>query len=162
MDVSHLLLTSVLFLLPFIAQVSAQQPGKLLQEVCDHRIITSVAPACTIAAGKGFLQSYFKTGLFKVFLFSGNQWGLMSHPILSQHEYSGKFLSHLCVFPGCSVSNKNPSVEENNPPGYNVTTIDLEAGFTATVDPSSPDGSYFTIQGSQLQLVKSVDYEVSF
>uniref|UniRef100_A0A8B9DNR1 Cadherin domain-containing protein n=1 Tax=Anser cygnoides TaxID=8845 RepID=A0A8B9DNR1_ANSCY len=159
MDVSHLLLTSVLFLLPFIAHVSAQQPGKLSQEVCDHRITTPVAPACTITAGKGFLQSYFKTVLFKGFLFSGNQWGLMSHPLLSQHEYSSKFLSHLCVFPGCSVSNKNPSVEENNPPGYNVTTIDLEAGFTATVDPSSPDGSYFTIQGSQLQLVKSVDYE---
>ncbi|XP_068539728.1 cadherin-related family member 5 isoform X1 [Anas acuta] len=86
MDVSHLLLTSVLFLLPFIAQVSAQQPG-------------------------------------------------------------------------CSVSNNKPSVEENNPPGYNVTTIDLEAGFTATIDPSSSDASYFTIEGSQLQLVKSVDYE---
>uniref|UniRef100_A0A8C3GDM9 Cadherin domain-containing protein n=1 Tax=Cairina moschata TaxID=8855 RepID=A0A8C3GDM9_CAIMO len=86
MDVSHLLLTSVLFLLPFTAQVSAQQPG-------------------------------------------------------------------------CSVSNNKPSVEENNPPGYTVTTINVEAGFTATIDPSSPDGSYFTIEGSQLQLVKSVDYE---
>ncbi|KAM9190262.1 cadherin-related family member 5 [Mergus octosetaceus] len=86
MDVSHLLLTSVLFLLPFIAQVSAQQPG-------------------------------------------------------------------------CSVSNNKPSIEENNPPGYNVTTINLEAGFTAMIDPSSPDSSYFTIQGAQLQLVKSVDYE---
>lgn len=86
MDVSHLLLTSALFLLPFIAQVSAQQPG-------------------------------------------------------------------------CSASENNPSVEENNPPGYNVTTINLEAGFTATIDLSSLDASYFTIQGSQLQLVKSVDYE---
>ncbi|EOA92640.1 hypothetical protein Anapl_18188, partial [Anas platyrhynchos] len=88
MDVSHLLLTSVLFLLPFIAQVSAQQPG-------------------------------------------------------------------------CSASENKPSVEENNPPGYNVTTINSEAGFTATIDPSSSDASYFTIEGSQLQLVKSVDYEVS-
>lgn len=162
MDVSHLLLTSVLFLLPFIAQVSAQQPGKLSQEVCDHRIIIPVAPGCTIAAGKGFLQSYFKTALFKSFLFSGNQQGLMSHAIVSQHEYLGKFVSHLCVFPGCSASENKPSVEENNPPGYNVTTINLEAGFTATIDPSSSDASYFTIEGSQLQLVKSVDYEVSF
>ncbi|OXB56119.1 hypothetical protein ASZ78_011703 [Callipepla squamata] len=61
---------------------------------------------------------------------------------------------------GCSVSNANPSVPENNPPRYVVTTIHTEAGFTVIIDPSSPDGSYFTIQGSELLLVRSVDYEV--
>ncbi|XP_065611633.1 cadherin-related family member 5 [Cyrtonyx montezumae] len=61
---------------------------------------------------------------------------------------------------GCSVSNANPSVPENNSPGYVVTSIHVEQGFTVIIDPSSPDGSYFTIQGSELQLVRSVDYEV--
>nr|XP_009669135.1 PREDICTED: cadherin-related family member 5 [Struthio camelus australis] len=59
----------------------------------------------------------------------------------------------------CSVDNQKPSVNENNPPGYVVTTITLEQGFTVRIDPSSPDASYFTIQGSQLQLTKSVDFE---
>lgn len=63
--------------------------------------------------------------------------------------------------PGCSVSNSNPSVPENNNPGYVVTTISVEPGFTVIIDPSSPDGNYFTIQGSELQLNRSVDYEVS-
>ncbi|XP_031463174.1 cadherin-related family member 5 [Phasianus colchicus] len=60
---------------------------------------------------------------------------------------------------GCSVSNRNPSVPENNNPGYVVTTISVEPGFTAMIDPSSPDGNYFIIQGSELQLNRSVDYE---
>nr|XP_013800822.1 PREDICTED: cadherin-related family member 5 [Apteryx mantelli mantelli] len=60
---------------------------------------------------------------------------------------------------GCSVDNQKPSVNENNPPGYVVATITLEQGSTIRVDPSSPDASYFTIQGSQLQLTRSVDFE---
>ncbi|XP_062433650.1 cadherin-related family member 5 [Rhea pennata] len=60
---------------------------------------------------------------------------------------------------GCSVDNQKPSVYENNPPGYVVATVSLEQGFTIRVDPSSPDASYFTIQGSQLQLTRSVDFE---
>ncbi|XP_009989762.1 PREDICTED: cadherin-related family member 5-like, partial [Tauraco erythrolophus] len=86
MAVSHWLLTSVLFLLPFIKQVSAQQQG-------------------------------------------------------------------------CSVNNSRPSVYENNSPGYVVTTIHVESGFTVTIDPTSPDFSFFVIQGSELQLSQSVDYE---
>lgn len=87
--------------------------------------------------------------------------GLMSHPTLSQCESLGNFVSHLCVFPGCSVTNSKPFVYENNPPGYVVTTIHVEPDFTVMIDPASPDVSFFTIQGSQLQLNRSVDYEVS-
>ncbi|OPJ74189.1 mitotic checkpoint serine/threonine-protein kinase BUB1 beta isoform D [Patagioenas fasciata monilis] len=60
---------------------------------------------------------------------------------------------------GCSVANDRPSVDENNPPGYVVTTIHVEPGFTVTIDPTSPDAGFFTIQGSELQLSRSVDYE---
>ncbi|KAM6115100.1 cadherin-related family member 5 [Pterocles gutturalis] len=60
---------------------------------------------------------------------------------------------------GCSVDNSKPSVYENNHPGYVVTTIRVEPGFTVMIDPASPDGSFFTIQGSELQLKQSVDYE---
>ncbi|XP_042738028.1 cadherin-related family member 5 [Lagopus leucura] len=60
---------------------------------------------------------------------------------------------------GCSVSNSNPSVPENNNPGHVVANISVEPGFTVTIDPSSPDGNYFVIQGFELQLSKSVDYE---
>ncbi|XP_010292632.1 PREDICTED: cadherin-related family member 5 [Phaethon lepturus] len=60
---------------------------------------------------------------------------------------------------GCSVNNSKPSVYENNPPGYVVTTIHLEPGFTVMIDPTSPDVSFFTIQGTELQLSRSVDYE---
>ncbi|PKK19578.1 cadherin-related family member 5 [Columba livia] len=60
---------------------------------------------------------------------------------------------------GCSVANDRPSVDENNPPGYVVTTIHVEAGFTVMIDPTSPDAGFFTIQGSELQLSQSVDYE---
>ncbi|XP_072195269.1 cadherin-related family member 5 [Excalfactoria chinensis] len=60
---------------------------------------------------------------------------------------------------GCSVSNSNPSVPENNLPGHVVTTISLEPNYSVTIDPTSLDASYFTINGSELQLVSSVDYE---
>ncbi|KAM6068020.1 cadherin-related family member 5 [Theristicus caerulescens] len=86
MAVSHWLLTSVPFLLPFITQVSAQQQG-------------------------------------------------------------------------CSVNNTTPSIYENNPPGYVVTTINVEPGFTVMIDHTSPHASFFTIQGTELQLSRSVDYE---
>ncbi|KAM4779434.1 cadherin-related family member 5 [Cyanocitta cristata] len=60
--------------------------------------------------------------------------------------------------PGCSVSNSKPSVPENACP-YVVTTIHVEPGFTLTIDPNFPDGQFFTIEGSELQLTKCVDYE---
>ncbi|XP_076199764.1 cadherin-related family member 5 [Aptenodytes patagonicus] len=60
---------------------------------------------------------------------------------------------------GCSVTNSKPRIYENNPPGYVVTTIHVEPDFTVMIDPTSPDVSFFTIQGSQLQLNRSVDYE---
>ncbi|KAM9015457.1 cadherin-related family member 5 [Ara ararauna] len=60
---------------------------------------------------------------------------------------------------GCSVSDSEPSVYENNPPGYVLTTIHVEPGFTVTIDPTSEDAKFFTIQGSELQLTESVDYE---
>ncbi|CAN8214480.1 unnamed protein product [Coccothraustes coccothraustes] len=59
---------------------------------------------------------------------------------------------------GCSVSNNNPSVPENKCP-YVVTTIHVQPGFTLTIDPSNPDGQFFTIEGSELWLTKCVDYE---
>ncbi|XP_074438616.1 cadherin-related family member 5 [Larus michahellis] len=61
--------------------------------------------------------------------------------------------------PGCSVSNNRPDVYENNLPGHVVTTIHTEPGFTVTIDPKSLDARFFTIQGSELQLSQSVDYE---
>lgn len=75
-------------------------------------------------------------------------------------ESLGNFASYLCVFPGCSVSNNNPSVPENECPLV-VATIHVQPGFTLTIDPSNPDGQFFTIEGSELQLTKCVDYEVS-
>lgn len=42
-----------------------------------------------------------------------------------------------------------------------MANISVEPGFTVTIDPSSPDGNYFVIQGFELQLSESVDYEVS-
>ncbi|XP_033918012.1 cadherin-related family member 5 [Melopsittacus undulatus] len=62
---------------------------------------------------------------------------------------------------GCSVGNSEPSVYENNPPGYVLTTVHTDSGFTVTIDPTSQDAKFFTIQGSELQLTESVDYEVS-
>ncbi|XP_051632943.1 cadherin-related family member 5 [Manacus candei] len=60
---------------------------------------------------------------------------------------------------GCSVSNSNPKVPENNPVNYVVTTIYVQPGFTVSIDPRFPDGSFFTIQGDELLLTKVVDYE---
>nr|XP_009929821.1 PREDICTED: cadherin-related family member 5 [Opisthocomus hoazin] len=60
---------------------------------------------------------------------------------------------------GCSVENSKPSVYENNPLGYVLTTIHVEPGFTVMIDPTSHDASFFIIQGSELQLNRSVDYE---
>ncbi|KAF2973621.1 hypothetical protein EK904_008774, partial [Melospiza melodia maxima] len=60
--------------------------------------------------------------------------------------------------PGCSISNSNPSVPENKCPLV-VATIHVQPGFTLTIDPSYPDGQFFTIEGSELQLTKCVDYE---
>lgn len=157
---SDWLLTSVLFFLSFITHVSAQQQGKLLQEVHDHRGVTPVAAGCTVI-GRRFLHSYSETALFNNLLSNGNQRCLRSHPTLSQCESLGNFVSHLCVFPGCSVNNRQPRIYENNPPGYVVTTIHVEPDFIVMIDPSSPDASFFTIRGSELQLNQSVDYEVS-
>ncbi|XP_014796130.1 PREDICTED: cadherin-related family member 5 [Calidris pugnax] len=61
--------------------------------------------------------------------------------------------------PGCSVSDTSPNVNENNPPGYVVATINTEPGFTVRISPSSSDGNFFAIVGSELQLTQSVDYE---
>ncbi|KAM6359133.1 cadherin-related family member 5 [Alca torda] len=61
--------------------------------------------------------------------------------------------------PGCSVSNSRPSIYENNLPGHVVTTIHTEPDFTVMIDPKSLDARFFTIQGSELQLSQSVDYE---
>ncbi|KAM6274452.1 cadherin-related family member 5 [Porphyrio hochstetteri] len=61
--------------------------------------------------------------------------------------------------PGCSVENNRPSVDENNPIGYVVTTVHVQQGFTAEIDPTSPDASFFILQGSELQLKQVVDYE---
>ncbi|XP_040985044.1 cadherin-related family member 5 isoform X2 [Aquila chrysaetos chrysaetos] len=155
---SHWLLTSVVFLLSFITCVSAQQQGKLLQEVHDHRGVTPVAAGCTVI-GRRFLHSYSETALSNNLLSNGNQRHLRSHPTLSQCESLGNFVSHLCVFPGCSVNNTQPRVYENNPPGYVVTTIHVEPDFIVMIDPNSPDASFFTIRGSELQLNRSVDYE---
>lgn len=83
-----------------------------------------------------------------------------SHPAPSQHESLGNFAFYLCVFPGCSVSNSQPSVPENHCP-YVVTAINVQPGFTLTIDSSSPDGQFFTIQDSELQLTECVDYEVN-
>lgn len=94
-------------------------------------------------------------------LSSGNRGCLSSHPAPSRRESLGDSVSRLCVFPGCSVSNSNPSVYENNPPGYVVATIHVEPDFTVTIDPTSHDAKFFAIQGSELQLMQSVDYEVS-
>ncbi|XP_030806066.1 cadherin-related family member 5 [Camarhynchus parvulus] len=60
--------------------------------------------------------------------------------------------------PGCSVSNNNPSVPENKCP-YVVATIHVQQDFSLTIDPSYPDGQFFTIEGAELQLTKCVDYE---
>ncbi|KAM8807293.1 cadherin-related family member 5 [Eudromia elegans] len=84
---------------------------------------------------------------------------LLSHRFLTSVLFLLPSIAHVSAQQGCSVDNQKPSVNENNPPGYVVATITLEPGFTVKVDPSSPDATYFTIQDSQLQLTKSVDFE---
>ncbi|XP_014734396.1 PREDICTED: cadherin-related family member 5 [Sturnus vulgaris] len=59
---------------------------------------------------------------------------------------------------GCSVTNNQPSIPENHCP-YVVTTIHVQPGYTLTIDSSYPDGKFFTIQDSELQLTTCVDYE---
>lgn len=154
MGVFHWLLTSVLFLLLFITDISAQQQGKLLQGIHDHKGIT---PWQQVAPLQGEI---FTLLLWDSFV----QWpSPQQEPEGPQGSPScvKVILSHLCVFPGCSVSNSEPSVYENNPPGYVLTTIHVDSGFTVTIDPTSQDARFFTIQGSELQLTESVDYEVS-
>ncbi|XP_020639734.3 cadherin-related family member 5 [Pogona vitticeps] len=58
----------------------------------------------------------------------------------------------------CSVVNNNPSIKENNDPGVVVTNITTAAGITVTIDPTM-DYKWFEINGSQLILKDSVDYE---
>lgn len=60
----------------------------------------------------------------------------------------------------CSVVNSNPSIKENNDPGVVVTDITAAAGITVTIDPTM-NYQWFEINGSQLILKDSVDYEVT-
>ncbi|KAM6309013.1 cadherin-related family member 5 [Aegotheles albertisi] len=84
----------------------------------------------------------------------------VSHWVLTSVLFLLLFIIHVSAQQkGCSVDNNKPSVYENNPPGYVVTTIHVEQGFTVTIDPTSPDASFFTILGSELQLNRGVDYE---
>ncbi|XP_075357505.1 cadherin-related family member 5 [Mycteria americana] len=84
----------------------------------------------------------------------------LSHWLLTSVLFLLSFITQVSAQQqGCSVNNSKPSVYENNPPGYVVTTIHVESDFTAMVDPTSPDVSFFTLQGSELQLTQSVDYE---
>lgn len=61
----------------------------------------------------------------------------------------------------CDVSNKNPIIEENNPPGLVIANITTAPDVTVTIDPSSLDHDWFEINGTQLILKNSVDYEVT-
>ncbi|GAB0189590.1 cadherin-related family member 5 [Grus japonensis] len=92
-----------------------------------------------------------------------NAWQLtmaVSHWLLTSGLFLLPFTTQVSAQQrGCSVSNSQPSVYENNPLGYVVTTIHVEPNFTVIIDPASPDVSFFTIQGSELQLKQSVDYE---
>ncbi|KAM6133365.1 LOW QUALITY PROTEIN: cadherin-related family member 5 [Phoenicopterus ruber ruber] len=84
----------------------------------------------------------------------------VSHWLLTSVLFLLPFITHVSAQQqGCSVDNSKPSVYENNSPGYVVTTIQMEPGFTVMIDPTSPDGSFFVIRGSELQLNRSVDYE---
>ncbi|KAM9223696.1 cadherin-related family member 5 [Leptosomus discolor] len=84
----------------------------------------------------------------------------LPHWLLTSVLFLLPFITHVSAQQqGCSVDNSKPSVYENNPPGYVVTTIHVEPGYTVMIDPNSPDVSFFTIQGSELQLNQSVDYE---
>lgn len=150
MPIPHWLLTSTLFLLPLLAQVSAQQLGKLFHEV-------HVSEECLPWEGVALLQV---GGCYAPRHLCSTACDHSSHPAHSQCESLDNFASYLCVFPGCSVDNSRPSVPENKCP-YLVTAIQVQTGFTLTIDPNSPDGQFFTIEGSELQLTTCVDYEVS-
>ncbi|XP_074903258.1 cadherin-related family member 5 [Buteo buteo] len=83
-----------------------------------------------------------------------------SHWLLTSVLSFLSFITHVSAQQqGCSVNNRQPTIYENNPPGYVVTTIHVEPDFIVMIDPSSPDASFFTIRGSELQLNRSVDYE---
>ncbi|XP_067396623.1 cadherin-related family member 5 isoform X2 [Emydura macquarii macquarii] len=60
--------------------------------------------------------------------------------------------------PDCSVGDANPKINENNLPGTVVTTITMEPGITVTIDTSS-DSTWFDINGTELILLRSLDYE---
>ncbi|XP_074854655.1 cadherin-related family member 5 [Carettochelys insculpta] len=60
---------------------------------------------------------------------------------------------------GCSVGNDKPKINENNLPGAFVTNITVDPGVTVTIDTSSSDSSWFRIEGTNLILNDSLDYE---
>lgn len=150
MAIPHWLLMSTLFLLPFLAQVSAQSPGKFFHEI-------HVSEECLPWEGAALLQV---GGCYPPRHLCPTACDHSSHPAPSQCESLGIFASYWCVFPACSVDNNRPSVPENHCP-YVVTAVRVQPGFTLTIDPNFPDGQFFTIEGSELQLTKCVDYEVS-
>lgn len=150
MAIPHWLLMSVFFLLPLLAQVLAQGPGKLFHEVHESE-------ECLPREGVALLEV---GGCYTPRQLWSTTCDHSSHPTPLKCKSSGNFASYLCVFPGCSVSNSQPSVPENECP-YVLTAIHVEPGFTLTIDPNSPDGEFFTIVGSELQLTMCVDYEVN-
>ncbi|KAG6927007.1 cadherin related family member 5 [Chelydra serpentina] len=58
----------------------------------------------------------------------------------------------------CSVANEKPTINENNLPGAVVTTITMKPGITVTIENSS-DFRWFAINGTELILTSSLDYE---
>ncbi|XP_039373516.1 cadherin-related family member 5-like [Mauremys reevesii] len=61
----------------------------------------------------------------------------------------------------CSVGNENPTINENNLPGAVVTTITMEPDVTVTIENSS-DFRWFAINGTELILTDSLDYETEY
>nr|XP_056707945.1 cadherin-related family member 5 [Euleptes europaea] len=61
----------------------------------------------------------------------------------------------------CHVNNNSPQIEENNLPGQVVTTIEKGPGVTVTIDPTSEYPGFFEINGTQLILKHSLDYETT-
>ncbi|XP_066475650.1 cadherin-related family member 5 [Tiliqua scincoides] len=59
----------------------------------------------------------------------------------------------------CYVDNTRPIVEENNPPGLVVVNITKAPDVTVRIDSTFQDHDWFEINGTQLILKKSVDYE---
>ncbi|KAJ6664991.1 hypothetical protein lerEdw1_005222 [Lerista edwardsae] len=60
----------------------------------------------------------------------------------------------------CDVSNRRPIIEENNPPGLVIANITTAPDVTVTIDPNYQDHNWFEINGTQLILKNSVDYEI--